>query len=273
VQAIESRYDGKNLFVLGDFNDNPDDRSLNILEAGDPNALGGPEAIEGPLLLNLMEGLLTSDIVSHGVKPTPLVNGRLQTSVAGSRDKNNNMRGQDGHSGPILFDQILIPVHMKDLLVDGSPKVFDGPVARQGENPADTAASDHLPAYADFVFDGAGGGSMPPEPDMPMPVLPRLRITGLLPNPAGEDRGNEKVWIKNTSDAEIDLAGWKLRDRAGNVLELEGSIDAGDELEITDAEGDLPLNNNGDEVVVVNPAGAVVDRFSYPGSAAGAGRK
>lgn len=272
VQELESRYDGKNVFIVGDFNDNPDDRSLNILEAGEPNAIGGPEAIDGPLLINLMEPLVAQDIVSHGVMPSSATNGRLNPAVAGSRDKNNVMRGQDGHSGPILFDQILIPVHMKDLHVSGSTKVFDGLVARQGDNPADTAASDHLPVYADFVFDDSSMDA--PTDDMPMPIVaePRLRIVGLLPNPSGEDRGKEKVWLKNTGDEDIDLAGWKLRDRAGNILNLDGNIEAGEELAFTDSEGAMPLNNDGDEIVVVNPAGNVVDRFSYPRSAVSIGQ-
>ena len=273
VHAIENRFDDKNVFVVGDFNDNGDDRSLNILETGDPSALGGPEAIEGPLMLNLTESLLVQDIVSHGVDPSPLQDGRLITKVLGSRAKNNTMRGQNGHSGPILFDQILIPVHMREMLVEGSLKVFDGPVARKGHNPADTAASDHLPVYADFIFEDSDGPTDPITPPMPPPIASKLRITSLLPNPVGEDRGKEAIKLKNLSGDQIDLSGWILRDRAGNVLALKGSLAENEEKEMVDIDGSMPLNNNGDEVVVVDPSGLVIDRFNYPGSAAGAGQR
>jgi len=36
VQTLEQRFDEKDFVLLGDFNDNPDDRSMNILETGNP---------------------------------------------------------------------------------------------------------------------------------------------------------------------------------------------------------------------------------------------
>jgi hypothetical protein len=45
----------KDFILLGSFDDNPDDRSLNILETADPNALGSPKVIDGPFLSNLTE--------------------------------------------------------------------------------------------------------------------------------------------------------------------------------------------------------------------------
>lgn len=46
---IEQEVDGQNVVIVGDFNDNPDDRSLNILESGNDNSIGGPEQQDGPL--------------------------------------------------------------------------------------------------------------------------------------------------------------------------------------------------------------------------------
>jgi hypothetical protein len=56
----------RDFILLGDFNGNPDDRSLNILETGDPNAPGGPEEIDGPFPANLTEPLMAEGHVSHG---------------------------------------------------------------------------------------------------------------------------------------------------------------------------------------------------------------
>ena len=57
VQLLETDFHEDAFILLGDFNDAPDDRSLNILETGDPNATAGPEEIAGPFLVNLMEPL------------------------------------------------------------------------------------------------------------------------------------------------------------------------------------------------------------------------
>jgi Endonuclease/Exonuclease/phosphatase family len=47
IQVFERDFDDRDFILLGDFNNHPDDRSLNILETSDPNAPGGPEEIGG----------------------------------------------------------------------------------------------------------------------------------------------------------------------------------------------------------------------------------
>jgi predicted extracellular nuclease len=68
IQKLKANYANKPFVLLGDFNDNPDDQSLNILETGDPNAPAGPEEIPGLLLVNLTEPLCAAGHVSHGPK-------------------------------------------------------------------------------------------------------------------------------------------------------------------------------------------------------------
>jgi endonuclease/exonuclease/phosphatase family metal-dependent hydrolase len=46
VQKLDRDYEDKRFILLGDFNDNPDDKSLNILETGDIDAEGGAEEDE-----------------------------------------------------------------------------------------------------------------------------------------------------------------------------------------------------------------------------------
>ena len=66
IRVLERDFDDKDFILLGDFNDNPDDRSLNILETGDPNAPAGPEEIDGPFLMNVTEVPAARDQVSFG---------------------------------------------------------------------------------------------------------------------------------------------------------------------------------------------------------------
>ncbi|MEX2218526.1 MAG: lamin tail domain-containing protein [Phycisphaerales bacterium] len=262
ISVLEQRFDGKRYVLLGDMNDNPDDASMNILEMGMPNAPAGPEEIAGPFLLNLTEDLVVQDRVSWGLKATAVANGKINTVKAGSRQRNNAERGGPGGVSPILFDQILIPVSMGTQYVAGSVTVFDDPCAVVG---GQNAASDHLPVYADFVI----GGSAP----QPLPVpASQITIVELLPDPAGEDRGNEVVVLAN-SGGSTSLSGWKLRDRAGNTHVLTGNIEAQARVTITLPAGILPLNNDGDEVSLLSPGGEIVHHVSYGAAQVRAGER
>ena len=66
VQKLDRDYEDKRFILLGDFNDNPDDKSLNILETGDIDAQGGAEENDGAFLSNPAEHLVALDKVSHG---------------------------------------------------------------------------------------------------------------------------------------------------------------------------------------------------------------
>jgi exonuclease III len=262
VSLLEQEFDGKRYVIVGDCNDNPDDKSMNILETGSGSAAGGPEEIEGPFLINVCDALAAQDRVSWGLKGNDVVNGVLNTIEPGSRLKNNNERGTSGSVSPILFDQILFPVSMKPLYVSGSAKVFEGPSAVIGGS---NAASDHVPVFADFVF----GGAQPTDPDDPVVASTGLTIVELLPNPQGEDRGNEEVILANAGTATANLQGWRLRDRAGNTFLLSGTIAAGVRATILLPAGSLPLNNDGDDVDLIDPQGTSVNHRSYGPVASG----
>jgi endonuclease/exonuclease/phosphatase family metal-dependent hydrolase len=47
LQVFECDFDNRDFILVGDFNDNPDDRSLNILETGDLNAPATPKRSRG----------------------------------------------------------------------------------------------------------------------------------------------------------------------------------------------------------------------------------
>jgi len=263
VNVLKQDFDDKHVILLGDFNDNPDDRSLNILETGDPNALGGPEEIPGPFMLNLMEALCAQGHVSHGRTSSDIdpVTGRINTIDSQSRDRNNDARGTNDNTGDILFDQILIPAWMGSRYVQGSAHVFDLAIAMQGNNT--TRASDHLPVYAEFAF----GDDTPSDPV----TATGVRLVSLLPNPAGDDKGRESVAIRNFTAAAVSLSGWKLKDAAGNTFALAGSIPAGGTLSIVMTNNSMPLNNNGDTVTLVDDSGAERHSVSYVGSQATSG--
>lgn len=102
------------------------------------------------------------------------------------------------------------------------------------------------------------------------PVAPApLRIASLLPNPAGDEFQNERVSIRSTSGATVDLSGWQLRDASGNVWPLGGLVQPDQTVPVTRLGRAMSLNNDGDTVELVEPGGTVVHSIAYGRTAEG----
>ncbi len=279
---IRQRLAGQPLVLVGDFNDSPDDRALNILESGDPQAEARVEDEAGTFLDNLTEPLFADERVSFGRNSADIAGGRVTTSAPGVRQRNFELRRTNMHTGDLLFDQILVSPALAAAYARGSARVFDHPVAVQG-NDRDRA-SDHVPVHADFEFGSlpakvgppatavVATAPSPPVPPMasapsapallkpkpplrPVVVGGSLRIAGLLPDPEGADEGREQVVLANAGADAVALKGWKLRDHSGHEYPLAGKVAGGEQLVLTLPAGALPLNNAGDEVVLISPQG------------------
>jgi len=96
-------------------------------------------------------------------------------------------------------------------------------------------------------------------------ALPDLRIVSMIPDPQGEDFINEQITFRNVGSVAIDLAGWRVRDLAGNVWELDPltSIAAGEDKTLVRAGASMSLNNGGDKIELVAPEGTVVQSVTY----------
>ncbi len=99
-----------------------------------------------------------------------------------------------------------------------------------------------------------------------------LTIASLLPDPVGSDRGLEGVTLRNLGTAIANLQGWALQDRAGSRVSLEGSIGAGEDGRISLPAGKVPLNNTGDEVLLLDPEGKIRSKVAYSASDVVAGQ-
>lgn len=95
--------------------------------------------------------------------------------------------------------------------------------------------------------------------------LPGLRIVSMIPNPDGDDFSKEQISFRNIGSAPIDLAGWRVRDLAGNVWELDGlsSIAPGEDKILIRNGAPMSLNNGGDKIELVAPEGTVVQSVTY----------
>lgn len=171
VDYIRQDLMNKNVVLLADFNDDPDDRSLNILEYGDPHAAGGIDDTDDTFLFNTTEQLVAKDYCSFGLNYiyADVQGDTFDARIPGSRDENNKWRGKeydfykDVKVKEVLFDQILISLNLKPFFV--SSGVFNGSEAVRGL-PSKTRfvedgviytlrgslASDHLPVWAVLKF-------------------------------------------------------------------------------------------------------------------------
>jgi endonuclease/exonuclease/phosphatase family metal-dependent hydrolase len=157
-----------NVVVLGDFNDCPDDVSVNVLETGNILAAGGRPEKRDSLLINLCEPLYDVDAITHGLSALYQGGDAPAAVVKGAKDQNEKLRGKDYnypgdvHIEQILFDQILVsPALAKrtaPAVIFTSREALEGRTGttrRDADGKATyeekgTRASDHLPVYADI---------------------------------------------------------------------------------------------------------------------------
>lgn len=153
--------------VLGDFNDAPDDVSLNILETGNLAVEGGRVATSKPLMVNLMEPLYDKDYVTLGL--SKIFKGQPLDPIMGrAKSENERFRGKeyrfpdDVLTEGSLFDQILVSPGLAQRA--GTPMIYSGLAALEGTwgrttkddkgnavyQEKGTGASDHLPVFVDI---------------------------------------------------------------------------------------------------------------------------
>ena len=102
--------------------------------------------------------------------------------------------------------------------------------------------------------------------EMPAPARGgRPRIVRLLPDPFGPDEVYEEAVIENPGHAAVDMTNWRLRDAAGREWSLGalGALQPGERRAIQRRGQPMAMNNDGDTIQLIDPAGTVVDSLSY----------
>ena len=94
----------------------------------------------------------------------------------------------------------------------------------------------------------------------------------VLPNSEGKDSVNELVTIANSRTELVNLDSWKLIGKAGNEYLLSGSVEPGKSLVVTLTGATMPLNNDGDTVILVDTQGVERSRIDYSGGTGESGR-
>lgn len=88
-------------------------------------------------------------------------------------------------------------------------------------------------------------------------------IREALPNPAGEDSGNEWIKIVNDGEVGVDITGWSLKDLSGKEYFFSTVINKKTELVIKNDVSKITLNNDGDTIFLVSNNGEIKDTLVY----------
>ena len=200
--------------------------------------------------INLTEPLLEQDVVSHALTSTSVKDGQINPGIQNSRRRNNDGRGQNINTGPILFDQIFISQALRGATTAGAAKAYDGPEAVVGNR--QTRASDRVPVYADSLF------AVTPE------VAGEIVVVAVLSDPEGSDYQDETITLKNKGTVTVSLEGWVLEDTDAHQLTLTSLSIGPDASLIIERRGRaLSLNNDGDTVRLRDPQGTVRSERTY----------
>lgn len=112
----------------------------------------------------------------------------------------------------------------------------------------------------------------PPEPQ-PINYPTGIYINEIMPSPEGADAEEEWLELYNANDFEVDLAGWQIKDKIGAIktyiCPAETILSASGFLVIKRPESNITLQNSGDELALLNPAGEIIDLIAYPASPQG----
>ncbi|NCN52978.1 lamin tail domain-containing protein [Candidatus Wolfebacteria bacterium] len=92
-------------------------------------------------------------------------------------------------------------------------------------------------------------------------------IQEFLPNPVGSDTDGEYIKLLNDGSSKINFSGWIIKDTSGKTFRLSGFLDAGQELVLPYSQTKIALNNNGEQVLLYNAGGNLVDELNYSGQA------
>ena len=106
-------------------------------------------------------------------------------------------------------------------------------------------------------------GPGPWEPVPPTSTYRLAKIVGALINPTGNDVGGELVTVLNTSNAALDLTGWKILDKNDRAELLDGKIPLGEARTFRLRGTGAQLSNEGGTISLLDASGLKVDGVAY----------
>ena len=105
-----------------------------------------------------------------------------------------------------------------------------------------------------------------PEPEI---IDNEVRILELVPNPSGQDEGEEKFVIGNGTSLTVSIEAWELQDDGGGRFALKGELAPKSSRTFVIINSALRLNNDGDNLILQDADGGTVQTISYGSVAPG----
>ena len=233
--AIDERAAGNSLVILGDYND----------FEGDSQAL---DHQDNRPIINVLETIRLLDRSTPADDLTNVARFVPQAERFTSFFDRNNNNVPNPPEEFSSIDHILLSSDLAGRIESARiPHRF---------NPVEV--SDHFPVIVPIRTTGS---PTPPPPPGTSPI----KISALLPNPSGTEAQDEAVTVKNTGTQAISLIGWKLRDSAGGIWQLDslGTLRPNQQKMLRRRGQAMTLDNSGDTVELLNASGVVVQRFTY----------
>ncbi len=113
---------------------------------------------------------------------------------------------------------------------------------------------------------GGPGGPIifhPPAPSGTISNVPSIIINELLPDPAGNDLNGEYIELKNISDQNVNLSGWKLADAKKNY-NLSGILAPEELLLLPRNETKIVLpNSDAEDLQLLDPSETIASKVTY----------
>lgn len=100
------------------------------------------------------------------------------------------------------------------------------------------------------------------EPEVTGPVVSDLRLSELLPNPEGNDSTDEWIELFNAGDAGS-VVGWTLTDESDTYVFGDQQLEDEEWLVVSIEDSGINLNNTGDILYLIDPAGVIVQGVEY----------
>ena len=92
-------------------------------------------------------------------------------------------------------------------------------------------------------------------------------INEVLPSPEGPDTENEFIELFNANNFEVNLLGWKIKDKLGSTksysIPENTKIEANGFLVLRSSQTKISLNNSGDGIELINSSGKILDSTDF----------
>ncbi len=162
---------------------------------------------------------------------------------------------------------------------EGTPKLKNSAVLRESEPPLVPSPTVHSLKPTATSIPAAQTQTPMPTPTIPATPLavknyPKgIVINEILPSPEGSDETEEWIEIFNQNNFEVDLSDWQISDKQGSItthtFPQNTKITNLGYLILKRPESKITLNNTGDELILLNPAGEILDSAIFDKAPAG----